>query len=178
MGKIIEEDVFNFYMPLVLHECKNSYRGLEWEDRVEEGGVALIYAIRTYRICNGPFLEYMLAQLRRIIKQKNSEAWAAKSLDSQISLDAPLIAGKNDFTLAACIKTPLPDDSVLDVKCFMNSLSRIERKILRLRMGDFSVYTISIILGMPLPQVQSIVESLKNKVADYYGNDFCLGRKI
>lgn len=50
MVRITEADVVKHYFPLVIRECKNSYKGLEAEDRITEGVLALIHAIRTYRI--------------------------------------------------------------------------------------------------------------------------------
>ncbi|MDF9407769.1 hypothetical protein L7E55_05250 [Pelotomaculum isophthalicicum JI] len=50
MRKITEEDVITYYLYLVLQECKNSYKGLELEDRISEGMSALLQAVRTYNM--------------------------------------------------------------------------------------------------------------------------------
>ena len=174
MSKITEEDVFNCYMPLIWQECKNSYKGLEWEDRIAEGAKALIYVIRTYKTRYGDFKEYMLTQLRKIMKQKNAEAWAVKKLDSPISLNAPIITGKDDFTLAECTATMASDDSVLYVKWFIDSLSQKEQNIVLLRMGNHSIHDISNMLGVSVHEVQSTLNGLKRKITVYNGDDLCV----
>ena len=64
------EDMLDFYMPFILQECKNAYKGLEWEERVEVGKEALLYSIHTYNSRSERFPDYFLAQLKRILKQK------------------------------------------------------------------------------------------------------------
>ena len=88
MNKLTEENICLHFMPLVISECRNAYKGLELEDRIAEGEHALIYAIRTYRVSYGCFSDYLVAQLQRVLKQKNSEAWILKKLEAQLSLDA------------------------------------------------------------------------------------------
>ena len=94
--------MITYFQPLVLQECKNSYKGLEPEDRIEEGNIALLYAIRTYKIHYGYFRDYAVNQIRKIMKQKNANAWAEKKPNSRASLDAPLHnnAGNEKFILA------------------------------------------------------------------------------
>ena len=70
MRNITEEDVVNSYLPLVVQTCKGSYKGMELEDRLMEGKIALLHAIRTYKTQYGCFEEYMSQQLRAIMKQK------------------------------------------------------------------------------------------------------------
>lgn len=173
MRKITEEDVINFYMPFVLQECKNAYKGLEWEERIAEGTKTLIYAIRTYKIRYGDFKEYMLTQLRKRMKRKNAEAWAAQKLNSSISLDSPLINGQDDFTLTKCMTTMVPDESVLYVKCFIGTLTPKEQSIVLLRMQDYSISNISNRVGLPVHEVQSILDGIKGKIAVYSGDNLC-----
>jgi len=174
MSKITEEDVLNYYMPLILEECKNSYKGLEWEDRIEEAKIALLHAIRTYTIFYGCFEGYFITQLRIIMKKKNAEAWASKKIDSQFSLDALFVSGNDKFTLTECLGTTFPYDSMIDVKCFMDSLSPDEKVVLHLLMNNYNVHAISKILTMPLTQVQSTLDHLKVKIAAYYYDDLYL----
>lgn len=70
MEKITEDDVVRHYISLVTQECKDSYKGLELEDRIAEGALALIHAIRTYKVQYGCFEEYMLLQLKFIMRDK------------------------------------------------------------------------------------------------------------
>lgn len=70
MSKVTEEDIVNYYIPLVVEECKNSYKGLEWEDRVAEGIESLIYAIRTYKTKYGRFEDHLVSQVRRMNEAK------------------------------------------------------------------------------------------------------------
>jgi RNA polymerase sporulation-specific sigma factor len=171
MRKLTEKDIYIHYMPLVLQECKNSYKGLEWEDRIAEAGAALIYAIRTYRTSYGSFPEYMISQLKRILQQKNSEAWSVKKLDSRFSLDAPLYEGDNTFTLISCITSNLTDESALDVKCFLNSLTLTEKNIIKLLVDDYNIATIANILNQSLSQIQSTLNCIKNKYTGYFRDD-------
>ncbi len=160
--------IYIHYIPLLLQECKNSYRGLEWEDRIAEAGIAFIYAVRTYRTSYGPFPEYMISQLRRILKQKNSEAWFVKKCDSLLSLDAPLHEGDNDFSLISCISSSLTDESTIDVKCFINSLSSTEKNIIKLLIDEYDISTIADILNQSLFQIQSALNCIKNKHVIYF----------
>lgn len=171
MRKLTEEDIYIHYMPLVLQECKNSYRGLEWEDRIAEAGIAFIYAVRTYRTSYGPFPEYMISQLRRILKQKNSEAWSAKKCDSLLSLDAPLHESDKAFSLISCISSFITDESVIDVKCFINSLSSIEKSIIKLLIDEHNISTIAYILDQSVSQIQSTLNCIKNKYVIYFGDN-------
>ncbi|OPX91087.1 MAG: RNA polymerase factor sigma-70 [Pelotomaculum sp. PtaB.Bin013] len=179
MRKITEEDVITYYLYLVLQECKNSYKGLELEDRISEGMSALLQAVRTYNIRYGFFKDYAIAQIRRIMKQKNSKAWAEKKLDSLLSFDAPLAnnAENESFTLAACIGEAPRDDSVLDVKRFINSLSVKEQQVIIMRMNGHSLQNISTALKTSIYSVNHILNNVRVKLVDYYGDNFCIARK-
>lgn len=161
-----------YFQPLVLHECKNSYKGLELEDRIEEGNIALLYAIRTYKIHYGYFSEYAVNQIRKIMKQKNANAWAEKKLNSRASLDAPLRnnAGNEKFTLADYIGQETIDDTLPDVKCFMGSLSVIEQRILRLRMEGHSLQSAATTIAISLESVKRILQTIESKHVSYYRN--------
>lgn len=82
MRSITEEDVVKSYLPDVIQMCKNSYKGMELEDRLMEGKIALLHAIGTYKTQYGCFEDYMFQRLSVIMKQKNKEAWAVKKLES------------------------------------------------------------------------------------------------
>lgn len=176
MRKITEDEVLQFYRPLVLQECKNSYKGLEWEDRISEGNLALLHAIRTYRIKNGCFKEYAAAEIRRIMQHQNTKAWSAKRLDSRFSLDASLDTYNNangrSFSPTTCLGATYLDDSILNVNCFIESLPLIEKIVIRMCMDGLNVVGISNELVISLSQVQSIIDSIKQKITTYYSNDF------
>jgi hypothetical protein len=169
MSKVTEEDIINYYMPLVLQECKNSYKGLEWEDRLAEGGVSLIYAIRTYKTKYGEFEDYFVVQLRRIMTEKNKEAWAMKKMESHYSLDASFIKGKENYSLSNLIGGTSHDETLLDVKNFRDGLSSIEKSVIDLLTNN---YTTGIDLSIEsLHQVQTIIDCLKDKVSAYFIRD-------
>ena len=174
MSKITEEDILSLYMPLVIQECKNSYKGIEWEERIAEGGIALLYAIRTYRAYYGCFKEYMITQLRRIMKQKNKEAWKVKRLESRISLDAPFIVGEDNLVFAECIAAPLSDDVSLVIQDFIVRLSPIEQNVVCMLMDNYSIQEISSKTSMTLHQITSLLDDLRNKLSAYYGESFCV----
>ncbi|GAB7058087.1 hypothetical protein JCM16163A_48360 [Paenibacillus sp. YK5] len=169
MAKITEDDVVKHYISLVIQECKGSYKGLEPEDRIAEGTLALIHAIRTYRIQYGCFEEYMLLQLRLIMKQKNKEAWAAKKLESIFSLDAPLVTHNASSTLSDFLRSVPHDDTIFDVHCFIKNLSPIEKQVVLLLLEDRDVFKVSNELRISLPQVQSIVKRIQSKFMIYVG---------
>lgn len=52
MRSITEGDVVEAYFPHVLQICKNAYKGIELEDRLMEGRIAVLHAIRTYKTQN------------------------------------------------------------------------------------------------------------------------------
>ncbi|WP_334074101.1 RNA polymerase subunit sigma-70 [Paenibacillus sp. A14] len=168
MRQITEEDVLNSYMTLVLQECQNSFKGIELEDRIVESSLALLYAIRTYKTYYGSFEEYMLLQLRELMKQKNKEAWAVKRIESRISLDAPPIATDRSLKLQDCISAIPQDETLFDVKCFIESLSSIEQRAVLLLMDNQGISAVSNQLGLSKLQIQSVVEDLRNKAAAYF----------
>lgn len=173
MSKINEDDVINFYLPLVLRECKDSYKGLEWEDRIAEGKLALLYAIRTYRIQNGNFNEYATIQIRRILKQQNTKAWSERKPDSRFSLDAPFIAFNSEskhFTLSSSTGTCL-DDTLLDVKCFIDILPQYEKTIILMLMDGLKIRSISSELAISESQIHTILGSIRGKVTEYFSQD-------
>lgn len=172
MREITEEDVLKSYMPIVLRECRNSFKGIELEDRLVEGGLALLYAIRTYKTHYGSFEEYMLLQLRELMKQKNKEAWAVKRIESRISLDASLIADDGSFRLQDCIIAIPQDETLFDVKRFIESLPSIEQRIISLLMDNQSISDVSKKLKLPVSQIKSVVEGLQNKAEAYFDVTF------
>ncbi len=172
MRVITEEDVVKSYMPHVIQECKNSYKGLELEDRLMEGRLALIHAIRTYKTQYGCFEEYMLLQLRIIMKQKNKEAWAVKKLESLFSLDAMLVTDDGTLVLSHCIGATPQDDTIFDVKCFIEGLSLKERRVLIHLMDGYNITILSNILELSVHEIQSVIERLQNKAVAYYGIAF------
>ncbi|MNT37349.1 RNA polymerase factor sigma-70 [compost metagenome] len=171
MGKVTETDVVKHYFPLVIQECKNSYKGLEEEDRITEGVLALIYAIRTYRTKYGCFEDYFLLQLKIIMKQKNKEAWALKKLESIFSLNAPVLRRNDSSTRLDFVRSIPQDDTILDVDCFIESLSSTERQVALLLINERDLLGISNKLSLSLKQIQSVVKQLQIKVTDYLAVD-------
>lgn len=161
--------MLDFYMPFILQECKNAYKGLEWEERVEVGKEALLYSIHTYNSRSERFPDYFLAQLKRILKQKNAEAWAAKRVESIISLDAPIIPGEDKSTFASCIGNTLSADTELDAKIFFSSLSQWEKRIIYLRMEGQNDSEILKKLQLSLAKFQSIMSDIQKKAERYFG---------
>ncbi|MNV37889.1 RNA polymerase factor sigma-70 [compost metagenome] len=171
MAKITEADVVKQYFSLVIQECKNSYKGMEEEDRITEGVLALIYAIRTYKTKYGCFEDYFLLQLKIIMKQKNKEAWAIKKLESICSLDAPILAHNDSSTRLDFVRSIPHDDTIIDVHCFIEDLSPIEKQVVLLLIKDRDLLGISNELSLSLMQVQSVVNQLQGKVIDYLNVD-------
>jgi hypothetical protein len=103
--KTTEEDVLLSWWPIILQECQNSFKGLEPEDRLSEGAIAFLFAVRTYRIEYGSFRDYAINQLRRIMKQQNRKAWAERGPGLSVALDAPLrnYAASESLTMATCM---------------------------------------------------------------------------
>jgi len=168
MRSITEEDVVNSYLPRVVQICKNSYKGMELEDRLMEGEIALLHAIRTYKTHYGCFEEYMFQQLRAIMKQKNKEAWAVRKLESLFSLDAGLATNDCTFALSQYIGTPLLDDTIFDVDCFIEGLSAIERDIVIHLMDGHDISILSNNLKFSVDEIQSVIEGLQNKAEAYF----------
>lgn len=168
MRSITEEDVVNSWLPHVVQICKSSYKGMELEDRLMEGKIALLHAIRTYKTQYGCFEEYMFQQILAIMKQKNKQAWAARKLDSLFSLDAGLGADSSTFALSQYIEAPPLDDTVFDVKRFIEGLSKIERTIIIHLMKGYSVSALSNELVFSVDKIQSVIERLQNKAAAYF----------
>ena len=169
--KVSEEDVVLSFQPLILQECKNSYKGLELEDRISEGTLALIYAIRTYKIHYGCFKDYAISQIRRIMKQQNTRAWAEKRPNSCISFDASLKnnAKNEKFTLADCIGDDVIDETVLDVKRFIYSLSVEEQMVILMRLDGYSLRSASTVLTISHYNINRILGTIKIKYLSYYG---------
>jgi hypothetical protein len=168
MNKVTEEDIINYYQPLVIQECKNSFKGFEWQDRVGEASEALLYSIRTYKTKYGIFEDYMLLQLRKIMNQKNKEAWAMKRLESQFSLDAPFVNCQGNDSLSSIIGIS-QDETLLDVQCFIEALSYIEKRVVDLLLNNCSIGLVSNELSLPLTQIQLIIDGLKVKASAYFG---------
>lgn len=171
MAKITEADVVKYYFPLVIQECKNSYKGLEAEDRITEGVLALIHAIRTYKTEYGYFEDYFLIQLKIIMKQKNKEAWAMKKLESIFSLDAPVLTHNESSIRLDFIKSIPHDDTIIDVNCFIEGLSPTERQVVLLLINGQDLFEISNKLRLSLRQVQSVLKQLQSKAINYLDVD-------
>lgn len=172
--KPTEEDVLLFWWPLILRECKNSYKGLELEDRISEGALAFLYAIRTYKLQYGCFEDYAINQIRRIMKQQNAKAWAEKRLISSISLDAPLRNDNksDDLTLSGCIGQEAIDGTLPEVKGFISSLSSEERRIINMRMKGYSFQSVSSTLTVSPYSINRMMNNIKIKHRIYYDEYF------
>ena len=168
MRGITESDVVEAYLPRVLQVCKNAYKGLEMEDRLMEGRLAVLHAIRTYKKQYGCFENYMLQQLSIIMKQKNKEAWAVRRLDSRLSLDAELITENDTYELSQYFGSILLDDTEYEVNCFIEGLSDTERHVLHYLIGDYSITSFSNKLELSTNEMQSVIECLKSKAASYF----------
>lgn len=169
--KITEADVVDHYFPLVVRECKNSYKGLEAEDRITEGMVALIHAIRTYSAQYGCFEDYLLAQLKIIMNQKNKEAWSIRRMESIFSLDAPVRTYNASHTHLEFIRAIPYDDTIIDVEIFLARLSYLERRVIHLLINGNNLKKTSDALGLSSGQVESIVEQLQCRVKYYLDVD-------
>ncbi|MEY9095101.1 RNA polymerase subunit sigma-70 [Paenibacillus sp. RC84] len=168
MEKITEDDVVRHYISLVTQECKDSYKGLELEDRIAEGALALIHAIRTYKVQYGCFEEYMLLQLKFIMRDKNKEAWKARKLESLLSLDAPLFNNNTTFSaLSNFLGSNSHDETVFEVNYFIENLSIIEKRVVLHLIEDRDLIKISRHLGVSVSQIQHIIENIQNKVELY-----------
>ncbi|MEK8127690.1 RNA polymerase subunit sigma-70 [Paenibacillus filicis] len=163
MRKVTEDDVLQYYLPLVQRECKHAYKGLDWEDRVAEGNLALLHAIRTYRTKHGYFKEYAASEIRRIMQAQNGKAWSSRRLDSRFSLDA--FSGISTGIGAAYL-----DDSIVDVTWFMESLAEMDKIVVCMLMEGMSIDSISDKLVISQSQVQGVIEDLKQKLLEYFGD--------
>ncbi len=162
--RIAEEDVLESYSSLIKNECRNSYKALEFEDRVAECNMVLLHCIRTYKSKYGDFENYFIFQLRRKMPQINKKAWAAKRVESQISLDAPIRNG--NYTLHDClgkVSVDGVDDFLIDFKSFKSILSPKEHRILSLRYDDYSFKFILNTLKVTVSDVYSVLNSIKLK---------------
>lgn len=168
MRSITEGDVVEAYFPRVLQVCKNSYKGLELEDRLMEGRFVVLHAIRTYKKQYGCFEDYMLQQLNIIMKQKNKEAWAVRKLDSRYSLDAELVTEVDKYVLSQYLGLYWLDDTEYEVNCFIEGLSAIERQVLQYLIGDYSITSFSNKLELSTNEILSVIERLKSKAAAYF----------
>ncbi|MNW51345.1 hypothetical protein D3C74_288290 [compost metagenome] len=168
MRSITEEDVVKSYLPHLIQVCRNSYKGMELEDRLMEGKIALLHSIRTYKTQYGGFEEYMLQQLTVIMEQKNKEAWAMRRLESLFSLDAGPGIDDVTFALSRYVGTPPLDDTIFDVKCFIEGLPSIERQTLIHLMEGYSISTLSSILKLSVYEIHSVIERLQNKAVAYF----------
>lgn len=168
MRSITEEDVVKSYLPDVIQMCKNSYKGMEMEDRLMEGKIALLDAIRTYKTQYGCFKDYMFQRLSVIMKQKNKEAWAVKKLESLFSLDAGQVDDNTTFVLSRYVGTPPLDDTIIDVKQFIEGLSSIEKCTLIHLIEGYNISKLSNLLQLPIHEIQFVIEALQNKAAAYF----------
>lgn len=170
MRKITEEDVIKFYMLHVAQICKNSYKGMEFEDRLMEAKIVILHAIRTYKTQYGCFEKYMLQQLSVIMDGKNKEAWAQRRLESIFSLDAIRLAedGAGTYILSQCIGATLLDDTIFDVKRFMAGLPTLERDILFYLMEGYRISKLSNIFELSINEIQTIIEVLQDKASHYF----------
>lgn len=169
--KITEVDVVNYYFPLVVRECENSYKGLEAEDKITEGMVALIHAIRTYSTQFGCFEEYLLAQFKIIMNQKNKEAWAIRRMESIFSLDAPVRTHNASHTHLEFIRSIPYDDTIIDVEIFLAGLSSVERQVIHLLINGNNLKRTSDEMGLSSGEVESIVEQLQSRAKQYLDVD-------
>lgn len=168
MARITEQDVVLYYISHVTRECKSAYKGMELEDRIAEGTIAIVHAIRTYRTHYGSFEDYMLTQVRSILRQKNKEAWTAKKMESIFSIDSPLFPNDASPTMHDFLKEIPYDDTILDVSCFMDQLSLIERKVILLLLEEHNFKKVANKLTISVQQVQQIVENLQTKYKAYF----------
>lgn len=133
-----------------------------------EGRIALLHAIRTYKKQYGDFEEYMTQQISVMMKQKNKEAWAVRKLESLFSLDAGLVTDVGTFALSRCMETTPLDDTIFDVKCFIDGLSSIEKHTLIHLMEGYSISALLNILKLSVSEIQSVIERLQNKAEAYF----------
>lgn len=172
--KVTEEDVVRAYMPIILQKCKGTYTGLEFEDRLSEGYLALIYAMRTYKIDYGYFENYFNNQFRRIMKQQNAKAWVNRRQESRVSLNAPVSSHANkNYIFAAFIGRSITDDSEFDIHQFINTLSSDEQKIISMRMIGYSINRISLVLKISPYSVNRIITMIQTKYLNYYKLIIC-----
>lgn len=167
MAKITEADVVNHYFPVIVRECRNSYKGIELEDRIAEGVLALIHAIRTYSTKYGGFENYFLMQFRIIMGQKNKEAWAMKKAESNFSLDAPSLYNES-LTGLDFLKSFSDDVTIIDVRCFIEDLLPIEKQVLLLMLNRRELNEISNELRVSVKQIQPLITQLQEKATEYW----------
>lgn len=170
IAKISEEDVFDFYFPAIVQECQNMWRGLESEDRIQEGAIALLYAIRTYRPCYGPYQDFLKDRLQKYMEKQNSKSWAEMRLKSPLSMDAPLIADedRNGFTLSLCLGENGIDESALDSERFFCSLTRREQLIVQMLLSGYAIKNIADKLSTSTYRINCVVRGLQKKYICYF----------
>ncbi len=175
MAKITEADVVNHYFPVIVQECRNSYKGIEHEDRIAEGVLALIHAIRTYSTKYGGFEKYFIMQFKIIMGRKNKEAWAMKKAESHFSLDASSHYNESgpglDFFKSFSDDATIVDATIVDVNYFIEGLPSTEKQILLLLLNGGELDEISNELRIPVQQIQSLITQLQKKATEYWTRD-------
>ena len=164
---LLEEDIIKSYRGLVQDECRYSYKGLEWEDRLSEANLVLLHCIRTYKLKYGDFENYFTFQLRRNMRLANKKAWAAKRIESRISLDAPLKDG--NCTLHDCIGKESVNDFIMNLKSFISVLTSKERVVVAMRFSGYRLKSIAGILKITQSAVHAVLNSIKLKYKFFFG---------
>lgn len=170
MAKITEADVVNHYFPVIVQKCRNSYKGLEHEDRIAEGVLALIHAIRTYSTKYGGFEKYFIMQFEIIMGRKNKEAWAMKKAESHFSLDASSHYNESGPGLDF-FKSFSDDATMVDVNYFIEGLPTAEKQVILLLLNGRELDEISNELRIPAKQIQSLITQLQKKATEYWTKD-------
>lgn len=171
MSSVTEEDVLISYLSLIERECLSKYKGLEPEDRINEGMMAFLQPVRTYRPSYGSFQSYAFEQMHRIMRQQNAKARAQRKPDSCVSLNASLKnrAESGYFTLIDTIGNCNIDDCVLDVEFFIKNLPAVERTVVIMRINGYSIQNIANELTITQSCVIKAMNRLKVKYNDFFG---------
>lgn len=170
--------IFEKYKPLVYELCNKYYYslkkcGMEFDDLVQEGMIALNRAIDTYDSDNSLFYSYARVCVDRHLgtfyristtKRKNVLNFAV-SVNKTVNDNEDVTI--NDL-ISDCNNVYNVIDINLDLVSFKNKLSEKEAQVFELRWNGFSYNEISSLIDMKIKNVDYYIQRIKRKIHCYF----------
>lgn len=165
---LTEEDVIRANLALVFRESRYGYRGLDLQERVAAALYGLLYAVRTFPEGMSGFQEYAVLWIRRFLKKENREAWRQRRGHSLYSLDRSYGPCSEDGdTLSNAIGWRRFDETKLEVAFFLDKLPLLWRRVVLLRMKDYTDAEVCVLLRLSRRKLRLIYTCLRQQWRAY-----------
>jgi DNA-directed RNA polymerase specialized sigma subunit len=162
-----EEKIVSLCQFVVKKEVAAFHR-LPLDDSFSIAQLACLFALRTYKKANGPFVSYLEGCIWRFLNDEVKREYQARRCEQfKQSLDRPVRDDEHASAFGTFFHAPFDRDEKVSMRNFMADLTKEQLSIVRRLLMDVSWPEIQKELGLSDSEIARLKDSIAEKCRDH-----------